>query len=79
MEPALVYLQKVKARYSKDPERYRRFLELLSPSEAPGALNDVSCLSLHHSTQHTFEHRSLSLVSIISSPSHHMSFNRVFG
>lgn len=42
MEPALVYLQKVKTRYANDPERYRRFLELLSPGDSPGALNDVS-------------------------------------
>ncbi|KAL4252934.1 Transcriptional regulatory protein Sin3-like protein [Abortiporus biennis] len=33
IEPALLYLQKVKARYSNDPERYRNFLELLSPEK----------------------------------------------
>ena len=41
MEPALAYLQKVKNRYSNDPDRYKRFLELLSPN-AVSSLSDVS-------------------------------------
>ncbi|KAH8101975.1 hypothetical protein BXZ70DRAFT_932719 [Cristinia sonorae] len=45
MEPALAYLQKVKNRYSNDPERYQQFLELLSPHAAP-SLSDDEVLAL---------------------------------
>lgn len=43
IELALSYVQKVKTRYANDPERYKAFLEILSPPEegGPVALNDV--------------------------------------
>ena len=48
VEPALQYLQKGKNRYSNDPARYQRFLELLSPHIAM-SMSDV-CRLLHSST-----------------------------
>ena len=44
LAPALDYLSAVKLRFSNDPEKYHRFLSLLSPSDAPGSLDDVSSL-----------------------------------
>ena len=49
IELALSYVQKVKTRYANDPDRYKAFLEILSPpgeDGGPVALNDVRVLSL---------------------------------
>ncbi|KZT07953.1 uncharacterized protein LAESUDRAFT_698018 [Laetiporus sulphureus 93-53] len=36
LEPALAYLQRVKSRYANEPEKYRRFLEILKAGPVPG-------------------------------------------
>lgn len=47
IELALSYVQKVKARYGGDPEKYKAFLEILSPQFAEGGVvNDVSIIPL---------------------------------
>ncbi|THH26382.1 hypothetical protein EUX98_g7806 [Antrodiella citrinella] len=40
MEPALTYLQKVKNRYSNDPDRYQQFLGLLDRNAEPSPTDD---------------------------------------
>ena len=36
IERALSYVQRVKNRYANDPEKYKAFLEILSPGEIAG-------------------------------------------
>ena len=36
IELALAYVQKVKTRYANDPDRYKAFLEIMSPSREDG-------------------------------------------
>ncbi|KZT66663.1 hypothetical protein DAEQUDRAFT_730074 [Daedalea quercina L-15889] len=36
LEPALAYIQRVKTRYANEPEKYRRFLEILNPKTGGG-------------------------------------------
>ena len=47
IELALSYVQKVKNRYMNDPDRYKAFLEILSPGDnrLASSLNDVSGMS----------------------------------
>ncbi|TFY59719.1 hypothetical protein EVJ58_g5599 [Rhodofomes roseus] len=39
LEPALAYVQRVKTRYANEPDKYRRFLEILNPKSGSGMLS----------------------------------------
>jgi hypothetical protein len=41
IERALSYVQQVKNRYANDPEKYKAFLEILSPGEIAGVRQPI--------------------------------------
>ena len=45
MQPALDYVQKIKARYADEPDRYKKFLEILSEKDRSG-IEDVRRLAV---------------------------------